>query len=538
MHDRLLENFVENEDVNDVLDGTVLQDLLQNGRMANTCDIQQKIGRGGFGAVFHVTDKDKQTPSAIKVVPLSIKYSELDSVANNSAFREVVSTLRDLNPMHVVQLYGHWLEEPDALPDEVAAACDYFWDDVPVYDDPNNQNGKDNDCKKKEKSKKKKYSQMSATDVIRNANAELRENMSVHYVSTHHYSSVGLSKRFDGYDEDGDSEILPFRTNHSGSLRTSESSWGSLGFEQGIPSETPKIPVGRALSDPLLSTTPLVTQKSVRFQQTQMRAHEPGTINKFIKVVLIIQMELCSKTDNIDSHMTLRDWLHRPRKKEADEKREVVDVLSHFLLSVRHIHRKRLLHSDIKPENIFVSSVTGQPLRVRLADFGMSCSLKERCQSIGGTPLYTPPDATRTEKSDMFSCGVVIFECLYYRFVNQSPSRMERAKILEEFVTNGTIPLALQRLPKLALLMQGMCNSNQNLRLNAEDACKQLKDLKSEIMRAHLSGISEQYRDKSLTNDSSSTSNSSHSRQSNKDNGKGREGQARSRKSGYRKHRK
>jgi serine/threonine protein kinase len=56
---------------------------------------------------------------------------------------------------------------------------------------------------------------------------------------------------------------------------------------------------------------------------------------------------------------------------------------------IEHIHAKKILHLDIKAENILLS----EDCRAKICDFGFS--VRQTVDPIfytGGTPTYTPPE--------------------------------------------------------------------------------------------------------------------------------------------------
>lgn len=95
-------------------------------------------------------------------------------------------------------------------------------------------------------------------------------------------------------------------------------------------------------------------------------------------------------------------------------------VLAQAVLSaLTAAHQAGIIHRDIKPANLFL--VSGEPARTKLLDFGIvrltTASQHTRTGSILGTPEYMSPEQLRGLKeldarSDLFSLGVVLYECL------------------------------------------------------------------------------------------------------------------------------
>lgn len=115
------------------------------------------------------------------------------------------------------------------------------------------------------------------------------------------------------------------------------------------------------------------------------------------------------------------------------------------------VHRKGVLHGDVKPANIFVT----QENRVKLADFGIA-RLQNR-DAIGapllGTPAYWCPEQLlgkpQDARSDLFSLGVVLFEMVTGKrpFKGESPqelcTQILNAKIPRASHVNSTVPVPL-----------------------------------------------------------------------------------------------
>ncbi len=96
------------------------------------------------------------------------------------------------------------------------------------------------------------------------------------------------------------------------------------------------------------------------------------------------------------------------------------DTILYILIKVgeaiEYIHSKRIVHNDIKPENIIV----GENLKdVKLIDFGFAEKVRffrKRVSFVGGTEKYIAPERKEGVidlKSDIYSYGVMLEEYLF-----------------------------------------------------------------------------------------------------------------------------
>lgn len=101
---------------------------------------------------------------------------------------------------------------------------------------------------------------------------------------------------------------------------------------------------------------------------------------------------------------------------------EVREILRQLLTALREAHSGGLIHRDIKPQNVRVSTPPGTPINVKLLDFGIARSTDDGSPSVTktgeilGTPRYMSPEQLRgqplTVASDLYSLGMVAFELL------------------------------------------------------------------------------------------------------------------------------
>jgi len=90
--------------------------------------------------------------------------------------------------------------------------------------------------------------------------------------------------------------------------------------------------------------------------------------------------------------------------------REVVDIISQILSAVQYAHDKNVIHRDIKPGNILLTS----DRKVKISDFGTATMTQAvKGPGIGGTLYYMAKEQVLghpVPASDIYSVGVVLYE--------------------------------------------------------------------------------------------------------------------------------
>ncbi|XP_050417148.1 serine/threonine-protein kinase Nek1 isoform X2 [Patella vulgata] len=92
---------------------------------------------------------------------------------------------------------------------------------------------------------------------------------------------------------------------------------------------------------------------------------------------------------------------------------QIWSYFAQICLAIKHIHDRKILHRDIKSQNIFL---TGEG-RVKIGDFGIAKVLNstmELARTCIGTPYYLSPELVENlpynNKSDVWSLGCVLYE--------------------------------------------------------------------------------------------------------------------------------
>ena len=170
--------------------------------------------------------------------------------------------------------------------------------------------------------------------------------------------------------------------------------------------------------------------------------------------------------------MDLLRYLKKKRGMLSEKKLRV--IMKKLLQAVLHLKKNNIVHHDIKPENIMIDE---KKKRLKLIDFGMS-SISQSSEQMKkmnltvGTPYFMCPSKYKMieydgHKSDMWSCGVVLYNLLSgsYPFDTDSGYLSDLAKkVIDE---DYLLPHCS---PELASLLSGLLEKNPDNRLSAEEA--------------------------------------------------------------------
>ena len=117
---------------------------------------------------------------------------------------------------------------------------------------------------------------------------------------------------------------------------------------------------------------------------------------------------------------------------------QVIYYAAQMARALVHAHNNKVIHRDIKPHNMMIDE-TGL---LKLADFGIaltvSTSTLTNTRAIIGSVHYFSPEQAQgkpvTEKSDLYSLGIVIYEMLAGRvpFLGETPIELALKHVQEE----------------------------------------------------------------------------------------------------------
>jgi serine/threonine-protein kinase len=152
---------------------------------------------------------------------------------------------------------------------------------------------------------------------------------------------------------------------------------------------------------------------------------------------------------------SLGSLLKRDGKLKPEQAAKIVYQTAQGLATA---HDKGVIHRDIKPGNLMLTSKGA----VKIADFGIALSTQDfskKLTSTGefvGTPGYLSPEVCQgkpvDQRSDIFSLGIVLFECLAGRmpFTDESPLglmlEVVKAEIPDVRTLNAEVDPELERI--------------------------------------------------------------------------------------------
>lgn len=135
--------------------------------------------------------------------------------------------------------------------------------------------------------------------------------------------------------------------------------------------------------------------------------------------VLCLVMQRCER--DLRQEVVMR----QPQELKLPEG-QVLSWLTQLCWGLQHLHARRFLHRDLKPQNVLLARADGAAKviadRVLLADFGMAGHLEcteDFKSSIVGTPSYMSPEMLEGRpydfKTDQWALGCVLFEMMALR---------------------------------------------------------------------------------------------------------------------------
>jgi len=123
----------------------------------------------------------------------------------------------------------------------------------------------------------------------------------------------------------------------------------------------------------------------------------------------------------------------------------ILDILVQVLDALREVHGKQVIHRDLKPGNVLVTTMQDGSDFARITDFGLAVRLSDaapgqsQSATVCGTPDFMSPEQCRGEaidpRSDLYSVGAMLYLLLteHLPFQAASPAIVMQMQVSERF---------------------------------------------------------------------------------------------------------
>uniref|UniRef100_A0A3B4E7U1 non-specific serine/threonine protein kinase n=1 Tax=Pygocentrus nattereri TaxID=42514 RepID=A0A3B4E7U1_PYGNA len=161
---------------------------------------------------------------------------------------------------------------------------------------------------------------------------------------------------------------------------------------------------------------------------------------------------------------------------------QIVDWFVQICLGLKHIHDRKVLHRDIKAQNIFL---TQGGAKAKLGDFGIARMLNntvELARTCVGTPYYLSPEICENRpynnKTDVWSLGCVLYELCALRHPFEGSSLKQ---LIVKICRGSYTPVSQRYSAELRLML------TQLFKVSPRDRPSINSLLKRQLLHTHIS---------------------------------------------------
>eukprot|EP00759_Apiculatamorpha_spiralis_P034252 PhF_6_TR35380/c0_g1_i1/m.51414/K08857/NEK1_4_5; NIMA (never in mitosis gene a)-related kinase 1/4/5 len=145
----------------------------------------------------------------------------------------------------------------------------------------------------------------------------------------------------------------------------------------------------------------------------------------------------------------------------------VVRIFTQLCLALQHLHGMKILHRDLKIQNIFLSGSMEKPV-VKLGDFGISTVLRNThamARTVCGTPYYFSPEICENKpynnKSDVWSLGCILYEMCTQKHAFEGASLVQ---LMRRIIRGSPNPIPSSYCSDVSKLVDSMLQRNPKTR--------------------------------------------------------------------------
>ena len=169
--------------------------------------------------------------------------------------------------------------------------------------------------------------------------------------------------------------------------------------------------------------------------------------------------------------LSLMDYFYKTGEMKKKQKlfKKIVQCIAKAL---KVIYNQKVIHRDIKPNNIFLKKNQSNPndFEIKLGNFSSSILLKENDYKQIGTILYTAPEMLKntkySEKVDLWSLGI----SLYYLYFGITPyGNNVNLNLIKHTLYGKKFTYLFSDIPNLNILFKKLMEINPNERMSHEE---------------------------------------------------------------------
>ena len=168
---------------------------------------------------------------------------------------------------------------------------------------------------------------------------------------------------------------------------------------------------------------------------------------------------------------------------------KALEIIRGIAEALVEVHKKNVIHRDVKAENVVISDLTGKPI---LLDFGIAYDLDSppKYEDIGevlGTPYYMAPEYIQdsqelNKKVDVYALG----NLLYYLIDGNLPFRSRYYATLMEKHIRQAVP-TIPEIPEIVnYLIEDMMAKNPHSRPSAKQVVERINNILKQERRKSI----------------------------------------------------
>ncbi|CAD8061124.1 unnamed protein product [Paramecium sonneborni] len=166
-----------------------------------------------------------------------------------------------------------------------------------------------------------------------------------------------------------------------------------------------------------------ISKKKIQKEQEDAMFSEVSLLKNMDHPNIVKLYELYQDSQNyylVTEYLNGGELLDKLNVEKTFNEKIAAEYMKQVLQALAYCHAQNIIHRDMKPANIMFASTDSQS-QIKVIDFGTAkkfVSGQTQSQTIG-TPLYIAPeviDKNYTEKCDIWSCGVILYQILTGKF--------------------------------------------------------------------------------------------------------------------------